>query len=91
MTDYEIQQFEGRSDRGLVVTLSQDTKGRTTLIFDDACRQSRVGDGAGWESQAFYTKVEFSTDQLEKLQVSNKDLARIGENIVIRLLALNNV
>jgi hypothetical protein len=78
-----------RSDHGIAVTISPDEDGKTKLILDDVRSQFRVGEGHGWEQQALFTSAEFDTNELEALDLDREKLADFAENLIIRLLVLN--
>jgi len=80
---------ENRSGRGIAVTLSPDKDGKTKVILDDIQYQNRLGDGRGWEHSCIFTTAEFGTVDLEQLQVDRKQLEKLAEDILIRLLVLN--
>lgn len=85
-----LKDHENRSDRGIAVTLSPDKDGKTKVILDDVRFQNRIGDGRGWEHSCFFTTAEFSTVDLEQLRVDREQLAKLAEDILIRLLVLNH-
>ena len=80
---------ELRSEFGVVVTLSPDRSGSTKLVLDDVRDESRVGSSHAWEHQRLYTVAEFETNGLESLELTRDELALLGENLLMRLLALN--
>ena len=76
-----------RGEVGVLVSLGKDSGQTTRLVFDDVSRQS-VADATTWDHRALFTVADYSTEQFEQLALSKDDFARIGENVVIRLLAL---
>ena len=76
-----------RSATGVVACLTPIADGKTRLVFDDvkSDRQSRP---TAWTPTALFTWREFDFAQLQDLKLSESELARIGENLLIRLLAL---
>ena len=55
--------------------------------LDDA-----VGDSmATWRTGGHYTSASYDKEELKKLRLTREQFAEIGENIVIRLLAVNGL
>ena len=77
-----------REGSGVVVSLRPTSKGRVCLVLDDVEVQLGVG-RSGWRHESFFTSKELDREALEKLDLSKDELAEIGENILIRLLATN--
>ena len=78
-----------RSDQAVAVSLSPDENGQTKVILDDIGPLPRVGATHAWEHGSLFTSESFNTDDLEALIMDRDKLALLGENIIIRLLALN--
>ncbi len=78
-----------RASSGVVVSLRATSDGRLCVVFDDVRRQP-AADALSWTHQRFFTATEYSSSELENLGLNKDQLAQIGENIIIRLLALSN-
>jgi len=83
---YEPGDTETRGDVAVLASLTE-CGGTTRIVFDDVTRLPMV-DGAAWTHRALFTVAEYATGDLDRLALSRDDFARIGENIVTRLLAL---
>lgn len=77
-----------REGSGIAVSLRRTSNGRVCLVLDDVAVQLGVGRN-GWRHETFFTAKEFDRSALENLNLSKDELAEIGENILIRLLATN--
>jgi hypothetical protein len=62
--------------------------GKTRLIFDDVQSYSKTNP-TSWKFQSLFTWNDYDSIKLNKLELSEKDLAAIGENLLIRLLAFD--
>lgn len=76
-----------RSTHGVVACLTSVVDGKTHLVFDDV-RSDRKSNPLAWTPTALYTRKELDFARLRDLKLSEPELARIGENLLIRLLAL---
>lgn len=76
-------------DRGDIAVLASLTESgsNTRIVFDDVTRQGMV-DGIAWAHRSLFTVADYPTKDLERLALSKDQFARIGENVVTRLLAL---
>jgi hypothetical protein len=77
-----------RSDFGLIACLRKMNDGTTKLILDDV-RAKTDKNPISWKFENMFTFNRYNSDKLERLDISEKEFASIGENLVIRLLALN--
>jgi hypothetical protein len=77
-----------RAPSGVVVSLRPTSEGRLCVVLDDV-RQQPAADVRSWTHESFFTISEYSRRELENLDLSKDQFAQIGENIVIRLLALS--
>jgi len=87
MTSQETQPFFPEEPReGVVATLKRAEAGRVRLTLDDVSHQPGVGVTA-WRHDRLFTHKDFDANALRSLTLSREELALIGENLVIRLLA----
>jgi hypothetical protein len=75
-----------RGASGVAVSIVEREGGRARLVFDDI---TRTGTAAPfqWNSEWFFTRVEFELVDLLEGQLDDKDYANIGHAIVARLAA----
>ena len=59
------------------------------LVFKDVSSQSESA--TFWENAILFTHNDYSIEDLKSLNISNEEFALIGQNLVIRLLALNKI
>lgn len=78
---------ENRGDVAVLASLTE-SGGITRIVFDDVARLPMM-DGTAWTHRALFTVAQYSTEDLDRLALSRDDFARIGENVVVRLLALS--
>jgi hypothetical protein len=76
-----------RSGVGVIACLRPAGKGQTRLVFDDAKSDHPNNPGA-WKPERLFTWNQYNSEQLKELQLTEKEFAQIGENLVMRLLAL---
>ncbi len=87
MTPQETQPFFPEEAReGVVATLKRAESGRIRLTLDDVSHQPSIGVTA-WRHDRLFTYKDFDAESLRLMKLSREDLALIGENLVIRLLA----
>lgn len=74
--------------RGVAAYISEETDGSIRLIFDDvkSIDDSQTPD---WQYQALFTSNSYGAESLKSLSLSKEQFAEIGENLVVRLLALD--
>lgn len=78
-----------REGPGVVASLINTSKGHLCLVLDDVRYQLGIG-AASWKAEQFFTAREYSEAELVEGSLSKDELALIGENLVIRLLALRS-
>ena len=76
-----------RSTHGVVACLTPAAGGKTRLIFDDVT-SDRESKPTAWTPRVLFTWKELDIAQLKDLKLSERELAQIGENLLLRLLAL---
>ena len=77
-----------RAGAGVVASLRATSDGHLSIVFDDV-RQQPAADAWAWTHQSLFTAVEYSRRELESLSLTKDQFAQIGENIVMRLVALS--
>ncbi|GAB1257901.1 hypothetical protein NBRC116494_24030 [Aurantivibrio plasticivorans] len=71
-----------------VVAYIEDEGGEIKLTFDDvSCRDGE--NPSTWNKEFLFTSASFDRDAISSLSLSKEQFAEIGENLIIRLLALN--
>jgi hypothetical protein len=76
-----------RSTTGVVACLTRVADGKTRLVFDDVKSDSE-SKPTKWTPTVLFTWKELDFAQLKDLKLNERELAQIGENLLIRLLAL---
>ena len=77
-----------RAGKGVVACLRQRDDGTSDLVFDDV-RADQISNPVSWKFEWFYTHKNFRDEQLDSLSLTADQYREIGENLVLRLLALN--
>lgn len=77
-----------RSRVGLIVCLRSVSDVTTRLVFDDA-KSDTPKRPAKWKPRTLFTWNEYDSKRLNEMKLSKREYAEIGENLVMRLLALN--
>jgi hypothetical protein len=78
-----------REGPGVVASLINSSEGHLCLVLDDVQYQLGVG-AASWKAEQFFTAREYSEADLVEGSLGKEELALIGENLIIRLLALRS-
>lgn len=73
---------------GVVSYLCDHDDGSIRLIMDDVRGSSE--NPVQWDQICLFTHFDFDAQKLNSLQLSQEEYARIGENIILRVLALMN-
>jgi hypothetical protein len=75
-----------RGATGITISVVERPDGSARLVFDDV---QRIGSTAPcrWETEFFYTRVEFDAADLIDASVDEEDLKNIGMAVVARLAA----
>ena len=73
--------------KGVVVYFSNILDDEVSLQLDDV-KNSPETDSKDWESMSLFTSTNLNLSDLRKLNLSKEQFAEIGENILIRLMAL---
>jgi len=85
-TQETVQFFPQEPNGGVVATLRHAGPGRVRLTFDDVSHQPGVGTIA-WRHESLFTHKDFDAESFRSLKLSRDELALIGENLLIRLVA----
>jgi len=71
---------------GVVASLRAMPGGQVRLTFDDVQLQPAL-DTVAWRHVSLYTHTDFDAKALLNLALSQEELALIGQNLLIRLVA----
>ena len=77
-----------RAQRGVVACLRSLDHNTVRLVLDDVQADTEMSPKS-WTHYCLYTFTDYDANELKEMTLSQKDLAMIGENLVMRLLALN--
>jgi hypothetical protein len=78
-----------RSKKGIVICLRDIGDGTSRIIFDDVIGDTQENP-INWQFNCFYTWNYYDNKILNSMKLTDREYQEIGENIVARLLALNN-
>ena len=76
-----------RGNKGIVASFHRLENGKIRLVLDDV-KQMPMLDASGWSHQRMYTSIEFDQKKFEELELSKKELARLAEDLILRLVEL---
>jgi hypothetical protein len=76
-----------RSNQGVVCCLRELGEGKLRLVMDDVSNESKTTSGP-WEHSVLFTWQDFEELEIMELELSEKKLAEIGLNVLVRLVAL---
>jgi len=79
-----------RARKGISICLRRLDDGRLRLIFDDVVADSERWPQL-WKSHVFISHNDFDARRLTTMDLSEYQFAQIGQLIVARLLALNEL
>ena len=77
-----------RADKGVLACLRQRGDGTSDLILDDV-RADQESNPVSWTFEWFYTRKNLGDERLDSLSLTADQYREIGENLILRLLALN--
>ena len=80
------QSHPSSTTTGVVATLQQISQGRFRLILDDVKSVSTL-DATTWRREGLFTSRDFEISSKRDLDLTKEQLAEIGENLLIRLMA----
>lgn len=73
--------------KGIAVFLKDQGNGATRLVLNDVEATSE-SDSPDWKHDMLFTSNDYDDKSLKQLSLSKEQFAEIGENLIIRLLAL---
>jgi len=76
--------------KGVAAYLKQEEDGKLTLMLNDV-EATSSNDSPNWKHNVLFTSNSYEADSLINLSLSKEQFAEIGENLVIRLLALSGL
>ena len=83
-----MKQDDGiRTKNGIVCCLRKNNNEELTLIFDDVSNEKQ-GTSGTWKHNVVFTWKDIKAKDIENLPET--ELAEIGSNLIIRLLALQD-
>ena len=77
-----------RDDCGVVAYFQEGKPGHLRLTFDDVKKVEGQTPNE-WRKKVLFTHIDFPIDKTLELGLTQETYATIGENLVVRLLALN--
>ncbi|MGH7796586.1 MAG: hypothetical protein ACREQ2_17100 [Candidatus Binatia bacterium] len=77
-----------RSLVGVIACLRTAGNGIMHLVFDDA-KSDTANKPTSWKPEALFTWNQYDSEKLRGMKLTEKEYAEIGENLVMRLLALS--
>ena len=72
---------------GIVAYILETNDGRSKLIIDDVISNNHPP--TNWRQEMFYTSNIYDSEVIKNMNLSKEQYAEIGENIILRLLAMN--
>ena len=72
---------------GVVAYIQETEDGKTTLVFDDVSSEKQPP--ASWRHEVLFTSNSYDSEAMKTLNLTKEQYAEIGENLIIRLLALD--
>ena len=75
-----------KAQHAMIVTLEESSKGNLSLVID-AAEKKEGSEPAEWVTQRNFANHEYPTEMMDGLQLTRRELAEIGETLMIWLLA----
>ena len=72
---------------GVIAFIQEQKDEKIRLVLNDA-EASEDSENPNWKHRALFTSNTYDADSIKNLSLSKEQYAEIGENLVIRLLAL---
>jgi len=72
---------------GVVAYIVETGDGRITLTIDDVSSSKQPP--TSWCQEFFYTSNSYDSEAMKNMSLTKEQYAKIGENIILRLLAVN--
>jgi hypothetical protein len=93
MVNYQKEEIEMKDDGirakyGVVASMRELQGDSVCLTLDDVVI-NKENKHRSWEHECFFTAKEYDAKKIEALELTEKELAEIGFNLMIRLKALN--
>ena len=76
--------------KGVTAYIKQNTSKEIQLVLNDVVSTSD-NDNPNWKHSVLFTSNAYDEEALRELSLSKEQFAEIGENLIIRLLALNDL
>lgn len=76
--------------KGVAAFIKQEANNEVKLILNDV-NSTSDSDNPDWSHSVIFTSNNYDENKLKELSLSKEQFAEIGENIIIRLLALNGL
>ena len=76
--------------KGVAAFIKQEANDEIKLVFNDVNSTSE-NDATDWNHSVIFTSNNYNEKALRELSLSKEQFAQIGENLIIRLLALNGL
>ena len=76
--------------KGVTAFFKQEANEEIKLVLNDVVSTSE-GDAPDWQHSVILTSGNYDEKALRELSLSKEQFAQIGENLIIRLLALNGL
>jgi len=73
--------------KGVIACIQEMEDGITMLTFDDVSSEYNLF--TNWSEEVLYTSKSYDSNTIENMNLTKEQYAEIGENLIIRLLALN--
>jgi len=76
--------------KGVTAFIKQEDNNQIKLVLNDVNSTSE-SDNPDWIHSVIFTSNNYDENSLKELSLSKDQYAEIGENLIIRLLALNGL
>jgi hypothetical protein len=76
--------------KGITAYLKLENDENIELVLNDVISTSET-DNTDWTHSTLFTSNSYSENSLKELSLSKEQFAEIGENLIIRLLAVNGL
>ena len=76
--------------KGVTAFIKNDPNNEIKLVLNDVISLSET-DNPDWKHDVLFTANTYNEKELRDLSLSKEQFAQIGENLIIRLLAVNGL
>jgi hypothetical protein len=76
--------------KGVAAFIKEEEDGSIRLLFNDVAALSAI-DTPDWKHIVLFTSTSYDAKAFKELSLSKAQFAQIGENLVLRLVALGSV